>query len=244
MSSSESWIDKIYDVNFLLNRFVYPMGRKVLGLGTTLCSSGVCFSTDILREFPWQIDQYPSVLEYGFDLQLKGIEIDFASSALVFTKITPSSSEVNNYPNTPSASSYHLIKKYVPQLLSTKANIKSIIRIGILLELVSPKLANLILLIVAMGLINTVLWWVGWVSVSALLIWLVVGAVAILSIPVALMVTDAPQKFLKSLMYLPITVYTMLQDSIQKYQKEDPSIIELKKKDNGLRVSDESKPVQ
>jgi hypothetical protein len=58
------------------------------------------------------------------------------------------------------------------------------------------------------------------------------------------MVTDAPQKFLKSLMYLPITVYTMLQDSIQKYQKEDPSIIELKKKDNGLRVSDESKPVQ
>ncbi|PAU92861.1 hypothetical protein CK503_14330 [Aliifodinibius salipaludis] len=241
LDNPKTWIDKICEMDFLLNRFVYPIGRKNIGLGLTLGNNGICFSTVLLREFPWKTEKQPSIVEYGFDLRLRGVEIDFAPNAAVFTSILPVNNDNNSYFSTPNES----LRKYLPQLLGRAVKTKSHKYVDILIELLLPKIANIIFLIAAMGLINSALWGLGWISLSPLLYWLVIFGVAITSISIALTAAGTQQKFLKSVMYIPVTIYLKVQGFIQKYRREDQAIVSPPdEKDKRFVVSDENHPVK
>lgn len=241
--SPENWIDKIREVDFTIDRFVYPSGRKVLGLGISHQSNGVCFSTPLLYEFPWKIEKHPSIIEYGFDLRLNGIDIDFASSAVVYTTILPENRDRNSNFSNLDTNNYQLIRRYTPQLLSTIVETKSLKYVDMFFELVFPRPSNFMLFIVAMGVINSVFWGLTWVSLPALMSWLIINGVAIASITVALMAAGAQQKILKSVIYIPITIYIKALDFIQKYRREKKPIIGPDEKENSFAVSDEKHPV-
>lgn len=244
LDSPKNWIDKICEVDFLFNRFVYPIGRKILGLGLTFENNGICFSSVLLREFPWKTEKQPSIVEYGFDLRLRGVEIDFAPNAVVFTSILPSNSDKNSYFRTPDPLSYQSLRKQVPQLLEKTVKRKSRKYAYVLIELLLPKFTNITFLVVAMGLINGVLWGLGWISLSPLLYWAVVFGLAITSIIIALTAAGTQQKLLKSFMYIPVTVYLKAKGFIQKYLGEDQEIVSPKEKDKRFVVSDENQPVK
>lgn len=240
----EGWINRILEVDFLIDRFICPMGRRVLRLGINIRSNGICFSTALLREFPWKIEKHPSIIDYGFDLRLKGIEIDFALTAVVFTPVLPVNRDRSNNSSNLIASSYQLSRKYMPQLLSRAVKTKSFKYVDMLVELVSPRFANLMLFVVAMGVLHGVLWGLGWISSSVLLLWLIIIGAAITSVSVALIAVNAQEKFLKSIMYIPITIYIKAQGFMQKYRREEQAIVASDEKDNRVAVSDENQPVQ
>lgn len=245
LNRAESWIDKIREVDFLINRFVYPMGRKVMRLGINLRSNGICFSTALLREFPWNIEKQPSITEYGLDLRLNGIEIDFASNAVVFKKIFPTNDEDNNsYFRNRNADSYYLIRKYMSRLLSRTGKKKSFKHVGLLLEFVLPQFSNLMLFVAAMGIIDGILWGLGWISLSALLFWLLLVGGAICSVSLAIIAAGTQQKFLRSVMYIPVTIYIKVQGLSRKFQGEEQTIEASNGKGKFFVVPDENQPVE
>jgi hypothetical protein len=242
--NAESWVDKIREIDFLIDRFVYPMGRKILGRGINIRSNGICFSTALLRAFPWKSEEQPGIIEYGLALRLNGVEIDFTSTATVFAKGFPINKDKNSYSGNRNAGNYQLIRKYMPRVFSKTVKTKSFKYVDMLLELASPQFANLMLFVLAIGVIHGILWWGGLVSLSALLLWLLIIGVALTTVYVALTVIGEREIFLRSVMYIPITFYIKVQDFIKKYRSEEQAIVVPDEKDKCVAVSDENHPMQ
>lgn len=240
LHTPKGWIDKICEMNFLMDSIIYPQGRKALGLGTNIRSNGMCFSTSLLHEFPWKEGQQ-SINEYGLSLRLHGIEIDFAPEAVVYTEILTEKWNRNSYLNT---DSYQLLKKYAPQLLRSTLKTKSLKYINILFELISPRFVNMVLFVVAMSIINAAVWWGGWVLTSPLLLWLGIMGLSMISVFISLIGTGSQNKFLKSAFYIPINVYVKAKGLIQRFLRKEKVVEGHGGKDNPLVVTDENQPVK
>lgn len=241
LRSPRGWVDKIREIDFLINGLVYPLGRKALKMGVNLRSNGICFSMVLLREFPWKIEKQPSMLEYGLNLRLNGIEIDFAPPAVIFRNALPSDTINSSYFNNQYVRNYQLIRKYVPQLISKGLKKKSFTYFDIIIELVSPKFGSLMIFVVAMGVINGVIWGLGWVTLSTLLLWLSVISIGIAGLPIAITVTDTEERLLGSILYIPINIYLKIQALLKKAQKAE-QLVE-RSTENLVRVPDENQPV-
>ena len=246
--SPKNWVDKISEVNFIIDRVVYPRGRKVLGMGTALQSNGICFSTALLREIPWKIDKQSNITEYGLDLKLDGIDIAFASSAVVFTKIptTHSGKGESNYFSNPNAGHFHLIRKYISRFLRGRVNRNSVKYIDLLFGLIIPQFSNLVLFVISMAIIDGMLWGVGWISLSALLLWVLLIGIVLINVSVALIVAGGKQKFLKQIMmYIPVNIYIKVKRFFQRNGKNEKSIVAPDDgNDKYVTVSDDNQPVQ
>jgi hypothetical protein len=244
LNNPKSWIGKIREMDYVIDRFVYSLGRKALNQGINLRSNGICFSTALLREFPWEIEKQPSITEYGIDLRLNGIEVDFASPAIVFTEILPVITSKKNYFINQSVSNYQLLRKYMPQFLRRVMKTKSFKHADIFFELVSPKFANLILFALAIGAMNGIGWGLGWIGLLTLILWSMIIGTAITSVYLALIVAGAQQKFRRLVMYIPVTIYLKIEALFKKTRRSEQPIETPNGKEKYLRVPDENQPVQ
>lgn len=244
LNTPKSWIGKIREMDYVIDRFVYLLGRKALNQGINLRSNGICFTTAILREFPWEIEKKPSITEYGINLRLNGIDIDFASPAIVYTETLPGITNKKNHFIDQSVSNYQLLRKYMPQFIRRAMKTKSIRHADIFFELVTPKFANLILFSIVVGVMNGIGWGLGWTGIFALLLWSLIIVTAIASVYLALIAAGSQQKFKKLVMYIPVTIYLKIEALLKKTRSSKQLVEMPDEKGNFLRVPDENQPVQ
>lgn len=198
------WKSEVMQIGLLLYNYVKPLGRKALRLGTRLSGSGMCFSTEVLRQIPWE-QSLTEIVEYSSVLQLRGIKINFAPEAIVWTQRW-TQQEKYELQYRGEIRRYSTIQKYASRLLAAAIQKKSFRYLDSYIDLVTPSLINLLLSVLAMCGINGLLWAIGLLPVSYLLLWTGITILGAIYLFMGLYVAEADRGLYKSIFYIPLYV--------------------------------------
>lgn len=201
-----SWSSESTRIGFLLYNYVKPIGRKVLGFDMGLRGNGMCFVSDVLKNVPWKAWSLTEDVEYGLNLLLKGIPIDFAPEADVWAEMPSKPKNAESQRKRWEIGRYPIIKKYAPQLLKAAIRRRKPKFLDVLIDLVTPPLVNSLLIVMLMCVLNIALWLLGWVQVHFLWIWMGIALSGILHLFVGLYAAGADKKIYKSILYIPVYV--------------------------------------
>lgn len=232
-----AWSIEATRIGFLLHNYVKPMGRKVLGLEMGLRGNGMCFSTNVLRQIPWQAWSLTEDVEYGLILQLEGIEIDFAPEAEVLAQMPEQAKNAESQRRRWEMGRYPIIRKYTPKLLAAIFKKRSLKYLDILVDLVTPPLVNLLLFVLSMCLVTALLWGTGWIASSFFWMWVIIAGFGIIHLMVGLVAAGADRQLIKSMLYIPVYVLWKLK----LYLK---SLISREKQQHWIRTSREGSEIK
>lgn len=202
-----AWSSESTRIGFLLYNYVKPMGRKVLGLDMGLRGNGMCFSTQVLREIPWQAWSLTEDVEYGLTLQLEGIKIDFAPEAEVTAQMPTRAQNAESQRRRWEIGRYPVIRKYAPRLLAAVFTKRSIRYFDSFIDLITPPLVNTLLFVLLMCGLNVLLWAFGAIAASFIWIWVTIAAFGFLHLFVGLLAAGADRQLFRSLFYIPKYVF-------------------------------------
>lgn len=201
------WSSESIRIGFLLYNYVKPMGRKLLGFDMGLRGNGMCFSPEVLRKHPWQAWSLTEDVEYGLSLLLEGYNIDFAPEATLWAQMPVKAKNAESQRTRWEMGRYPIIKKYVPKLVKSFFKKRSFRFLDTFVDLITPPLVNLLLLVLVMIGLNLVLWLGGFIPVTFTLIWLSIALMGILHLFVGLFAAGADKQMYKSIFYIPVYVF-------------------------------------
>ncbi len=154
-----SWNAQMTRIGFLLYNYVRPLGRNALGGSSGLRGNGMCFSTSMLREFPWNAYSVTEDLEYGLQLLLKGVSVTFAPEAVVYAVMPADPKNAEGQRARWEGGRFAVIRRYAIPLLG-KAARGSLACLDAFFDLVVPALVTLIGFVLLGSLLTLVLaWW-------------------------------------------------------------------------------------
>ncbi len=80
----DTWITCSYSIAFWLSNRIFQLPRYYLNLSCSLCGTGFCVDTSVLKELKWGATCLTEDLEYTMKLALNGIKISWAHKAIVY----------------------------------------------------------------------------------------------------------------------------------------------------------------
>jgi cellulose synthase/poly-beta-1,6-N-acetylglucosamine synthase-like glycosyltransferase len=102
--------------NTIENKLFYE-AKSRLGLSANLRGNGMCFSRDILLQFPWDAFSITEDTEYSLTLIQNGIKINFASEARVFAKQPENLQQAHNQRIRWASGNFKISKSYILKLI-------------------------------------------------------------------------------------------------------------------------------
>lgn len=199
-----AWSSEATRIGFLLYNYVKPMGRKVLGYNMGLRGNGMCFTSKVLKEVPWEAWSLTEDLEYGVILILNDIKIDFAPEADVWAEMPAKSKNAESQRKRWEMGRYPIIRRYAPKLLYAAIRHKSTKYIDTLIDLITPPLVNTLLVVLMMCGLNITVWFLGWNTLHLFFLWTGVALLGALHLFVGLYAAEADKNIYKSILYIPI----------------------------------------
>lgn len=203
-SQPEKWGSEAMRISFLLSNYVVPLGRKVLNLEMRLKENGMCFTTRVLNDIPWQFQLLADYDEYGFILNLHGISIEFAPEATVWKRKPAESIDIKSYSKKWKLVQYSKMRRFSGKFIVQFLKKGSFSSLDIVIDLLSPPMANVLFVASLISLINFLLWMVGFLPFLYFILWLSVFATGVLHLLVGLYVAGAEKALYKSLLFMPI----------------------------------------
>ena len=107
-----SWFTRIIHVARVIDNTLVHYAKQKLGLSSFLMGNGMCFSTDIMRRFPWECHSLSEDFEYYSNLIRNNIFIDFSHRARVFHQESTSLQQASSQRMRWSAGKFDVIKKF------------------------------------------------------------------------------------------------------------------------------------
>ena len=83
-NKNETWFTELLSVSRIINGLLYHYPKSLLGLSSYLMGSGICFSTDLIKNKGWTAFSIAEDWEYYAQLLLDGYRIAFAKNAVVY----------------------------------------------------------------------------------------------------------------------------------------------------------------
>lgn len=188
-------------VDFVLNNYVKPLGKKTMGISFVTRNNGICFAFDVFQRRSINAElSYNDVLP---DLmwQLKNLQIAFAPEARVFIE-TP----LNNYQELESKN----IREHLSKLWKGFYKNPSVRLIDNFLHAVTPSMANIITFILIMCVSNILLWSYAVTGASFIGLWGAMGVLSLLHLSVGLRVAGSNQILYTVFSYWPSHIYAKL----------------------------------
>ena len=156
-----AWSAEVTRVSFTLYNYVRPLGRHVIRCSAGLHGNGMCFDIDILRRVPWQAYSLSEDLEYGLMLLLHGITVAFAPEATVFAQMPQSPGNAESQRARWEAGRFPVVRKYVGLLFTAAIRRMSFKILDASVDLITPPLVNLLVMVAALLSVNLLLWGLG-----------------------------------------------------------------------------------
>lgn len=177
-SQPGAWSPEVTRIAFLLHNFVRPLGKMAFGLSASLNGSGMCLSKELIAAMPWTSYSRVEDLEYALELALRGVRVDFAPEATIYTAMPSESKAAESQRRRWEIARFAVVKRYVRPLFLAAVRKRSVMILDMFFELVTPALVNLCLFTCAMIVIHTMLvvlgvdWLagMGWIFASALVL--------------------------------------------------------------------------
>jgi len=201
---NDAWNAQMTRIGFLLYNYVRPLGRKVIGGSAGLRGNGMCFSTPILREFPWNAYSITEDLEYGLSLLLHGIKVTFAPEATVFAVMPRDPRNAEGQRARWEGGRIGLIRRYALPLLKEAAYRKSLACLDAFFDLVVPALVNLVGLVLLAALLTLSLMWLGVRTMDVYsVLWGVAAAMGVIHLIFGLKIAPSDRSLYRALLQLP-----------------------------------------
>lgn len=198
------WSSESTRIGFLLYNYAKPLGRKVLGMDMGLRGNGMCFSSGLLREIPWQAWSLTEDVEYGLILLLNRVKIDFAPEATVWAQMPARAENAESQRARWEMGRYPIIRRYAGKLFRTSIREKSFRYFDALLDLISPPLVNTMFFVIVMISLNSLFWFLQWSSPFFVWVWLIIAAMGLLHLFTGLIAAGADRDIYKSILYIPV----------------------------------------
>jgi len=80
----DSWITCSYSIAFWLANRLFQLPRYYLGLSCSLCGTGFCVDTSVLKKIGWGASCLTEDLEFTMKLALNDIKVGWANEAIVY----------------------------------------------------------------------------------------------------------------------------------------------------------------
>lgn len=215
-----AWSSESTRIGFLLYNYVKPMGRKALNLNMGLRGNGMCFSSGVLRDHPWQAWSLTEDVEYGLHLQLKGFDIDFAPEASVWAQMPVQPDNAESQRKRWEMGRYPVVREYAPRLLNEFFKTRSVKYLDAFIDLITPPLVNTLLFVLAMCVFNMILWLIGWIPGLFVWMWLGLAALGGLHLFVGLYAAGADDDMYKSILYIPKYAYWKIKVYVKTWMSD------------------------
>lgn len=202
-----NWSIESTRIGFMLYNYVKPLGRKVLNFNMGLRGNGMCFRRDVLEDVPWQAWSQTEDVEYGLVLLLKGIKIDFAPEATVYAQMPTEPKNAESQRSRWEIGRYQIIQRYTLKFLYQSIKKRSASFFDVFIELVTPPFVNMMLMVVALFIAATILWYMGFVSLIHFVMWGFLVLLGFAYLFIGLYVGEADKDLYKSLLHLPVYIY-------------------------------------
>jgi len=214
LPQSDAWNKGICQISVLFNNYIKPLGQKNLGLDTRLNGNGMCFTVELLRQIISQTLTSSKDFDYGLFLLLNRITIDFAPEANVWSQ-----AETHiKYRKYWYRGRFPIIKKYTPKIFKTFFKTREFKFIDTFLDLITPPLSNMAMIIIGFCLLNTFLWMGGWLPFHFLGIWFGIALLGLLHLFTGLYAVGADKEIYKSMLYFPWHILRKIRSYIQADQ--------------------------
>ncbi|HLR76692.1 MAG TPA: glycosyltransferase family 2 protein [Balneolaceae bacterium] len=178
--------DRLVHLIHLLHNYMNPLGQKALGFNTRLSGNGMCFKSSILMKYPSSLQSIEKEQEYTLFLSLKGISVDFAPEARIWIAQKENSSKSKLSKIRSPGFGHSIINRYAKLFFSKpKWSVK------ILFGFIMPPTVKLILGILAVLIINIILWLFSVIPPVFIWIWLVLAILEAVYIYSGIMLSKA-----------------------------------------------------
>jgi len=199
-----SWSSEVTRLGFTLHNYSRPLGRRLLNCSAGLFGNGMCFTTEILRAYPWNAYSLNEDLEYGLMLVLRGITVRFAPEACVFAAMPADASNSESQRARWERGRYPIIRKYAGRLLKTAVKKISWKAFDAYVELVIPPFVNLMVVATALAGLNFCLGLLGVEAASKFaLAWLALPLLGLVHVTAGLRAARADGLLYRALYYVP-----------------------------------------
>jgi len=198
------WSSESTRLGYTLNNYVRALGRKKLGFPTTLKGLGMCFSTNVLTDNPWEAYSLTEDLEYGLQLLLKDIDAVFAPEVIGYALTPKDPRNAASQRERWEMGRYPVIRKYFGELLFATLRKRSLKYFDVLIDLVIPPLVNLMGGIGILIICNLVLWWLGYPMFGYMaIIWFCLALLGVIHVQIGLIAADADRSLYRVFAYVP-----------------------------------------
>jgi cellulose synthase/poly-beta-1,6-N-acetylglucosamine synthase-like glycosyltransferase len=201
---NDAWNAQMTRTGFLLYNYVRPLGRKVLGGSAGLRGNGMCFSAQVLKDFPWNAFSITEDLEYGVNLHLRGIQVTFAPEATVFAVMPRDPKNAEGQRARWEGGRFALIRRFAWPLLKGALRQGSLASLDAFFDLVTPALVNLIGFVFVAGLMTLSLACLGIASMRAYgVLWIAAAGMGFVHLIAGLRIASADRSLYRALLQLP-----------------------------------------
>ncbi len=197
------WVSEVIRFGFTLYNYVRPMGRRVLGFSAGIRGNGMCYSTRLLREIPWDAYSLNEDLEYGLRLLLGGTTVAFAAEALVHATMPQTSKHAESQRRRWERGRYPVIRRYTLPLLGAALRRRSFEPLDAVVDLLTPPFVNLYGAILIAAILHAVLLIAGNPVQPLLAGWAVVLALATAHVVIGLPAAGADAALYRAFLYIP-----------------------------------------
>lgn len=154
-----AWSTETTRLGFFLTNYIRPMGRLRLGLPVGLKGNGMCFTTAVLREVPWNAFSLAEDLEFGLELLRRGHPPRFIPEAAVLA-LTPTHPDLaRSQRRRWEMGRWPVVARHLPTLLLTRRVRPAWHRWDALAELATPPLINFVALHLLLTSLAAAGWW-------------------------------------------------------------------------------------
>lgn len=205
-NADASWRTRLITYAFSLANGVWLAGTDALGRSVGLKGNGMCFRSDALRRFPWQVHGLVEDMEFAWALRVGGERVRFEPRARVFGEMVSRGGSGAVSQRRRWESGRKALRASVRPLLWDSPRLTLMQKITAQIELSFPPLSRLV---VGLGLASMLGFWGSW-QTSAQSPWAALSGVAIAEWVVLLLyglsplvVMNLPLRHLASLVHLP-----------------------------------------
>ena len=201
---NHSWSAQMTRIGFLLYNYVRPLGRTSIGGSAGLRGNGMCFTTPVLRTFPWNAYSITEDLEYGLQLLLGGVGVRIAPEATEYAVMPRESKNAEGQRARWEGGRLALIRRYALPLLMKFVRGGSVAFLDAFLDLTVPALVNLVGLVLVAALLSQSLTWLGVSSMSTYsILWLAAAAMGFIHLFAGLWIAGADRSLYRALFQMP-----------------------------------------
>jgi len=209
---TDTWISGTFAICFWLVNHVWHLAKYHLGLSSALGGTGMCISTDVLKQHGWGATCLTEDLEFSMKCLLEGIPTTWAHDAIVYDE-KPLTFMQSWYQRKRWAQGhFDVAARYIPRLFSEGIRLRDIRLLDAILHLVQP---HFLLLSTAFIISSYVYYWIPFYSniiymVMPLEVWLIIGVGQyIFPLIILAKIKAAPKMWLYMIVY-PIFIYSWI----------------------------------